>query len=106
VEMSYTKQNYREVEENKSMNMMREDLNLKNLGFTVVEAGEGWRGMEHNHSDRGHEEVYFLASGKASIVVDGEQIKMVEGDAVRISPDSDRQLKANEDSMFVIAGAP
>lgn len=104
--MSYTKQNYTETESQNGLHMMRDDLDMEKLGFTVVEVDEGWEGMEHDHEDQGQEEVYFLASGAATLHVDDETIELDEGDAVRISPESSRQLEANQDSVIVMAGAP
>lgn len=104
--MAYTKKNYKDIEDKHGLYFMRKTLKLKNHGFSVLEAEEGFEGMEHDHEDEGQEEVYFLVEGKAEIEIEGETISMEEGDAVSVSPRDSRKLKALQDSKFVITGAP
>jgi mannose-6-phosphate isomerase-like protein (cupin superfamily) len=105
--MSYTKANYADGDEKADgMFFLRETLDCENLGLTVIDADADWAGMEHDHADRGHEEVYYLAEGSATIVVDGDEVAMAAGDAVRVAPESTRSLHTDEPSTFVVAGAP
>ena len=106
--MSHTKVNYRDVDAvGEGLHFLRDELGCENLGVSVLECDPGWTGMEHDHGDDDHEEVYVLIEGGAEIVVDGEETEMVPGDAVRVAPGSTRQLRnGDEESLFLIAGAP
>ena len=89
------------------MYFLRDALDCENLGVTVVEADAGWEGMEHDHGDAGHEEVYVLLHGGATLTVDGDDVELTPGDAVRVDPGSTRDLAFTADgSKMVIAGAP
>lgn len=68
------------------LHFLRDELDCENLGFSVLEADPGWVGTEHDHEAEGHEEVYFLVEGEATLTVDGEEVRMDAGDAVRVSP--------------------
>ena len=105
--MSYSKANYADGNERADgMYFLRETLDCENLGVTVVDVDAGWSGMEHDHEDRGHEEVYYLADGDVTLVVDDEAVTMAPGDAVRVDPGSSRRLHAEATSTLVVAGAP
>ncbi|GAB7093367.1 cupin domain-containing protein [Halolamina litorea] len=106
--MSYDATSYDDVEPKApGMYFLREALDCENLGITVVEAGDGWEGMEHAHDEDGQEEVYLLLDGAATLSVDGETVSLGPGDAVRVDPGEDRMLAFEEDdSRMVIAGAP
>ena len=89
------------------MYFLRDALDCENLGVTVVEADDGWEGMEHDHADAGHEEVYVLIHGSATLTVDGDPVELGPGDAVRVDGDSTRNLAFSAaGSKMVIAGAP
>lgn len=104
----YTKTNYADVEPAaEAMYFLRDALGSENLGVTVVECDPGWSGKEHDHADEGHEEVYVLLEGEATVTVDGEAIEMESGDALRIDPEATRRIENEEtESTFVLAGAP
>ncbi|ESP88714.1 cupin domain-containing protein [Candidatus Halobonum tyrrellensis] len=104
--MSHTHVSVDDVEPSGPMRFMRDPLDCENLGFTVVEADAGWSGPEHDHADEGHEEVYYLVDGAATVVVDGDAVPLSPGEAVRVSPDASRRLDASEESTLVVAGAP
>ena len=106
--MGYDHASYTDVEPRApGMYFLRDALDSEALGVTVVEADDGWEGLEHDHTDGDHEEVYLLLSGSASLIVDGERIEMDAGSAVRVDPESTRRLTFDaDDSQMVIAGAP
>jgi quercetin dioxygenase-like cupin family protein len=106
--MGYDTTAYDDVEPRApGMYFLRDALDCENLGVTVVEADAGWEGMEHDHGDAGHEEVYVLLHGGATLTVDGEDIELTPGDAARVDPGSTRDLAFTADgSKMVIAGAP
>jgi len=105
--VSYTQQHYENVDElAPGMHFLRDELDCENLGITVVDVGEGWEGKTHDHAGEGQEEVYLLIEGSGNLTVDGEDVTLEPGKAVRVSPDATRQLSFSEDSTMVIAGAP
>ena len=106
--MGYDTTAYDDVEPRApGMYFLRDALDCENLGVTVVEADDGWEGMEHDHADADHEEVYVLLHGAATLTVDGEAVELAPGDAVRVDGDATRDLSfAADGSKMVIAGAP
>ena len=104
--MAHEKVNYEETETTYGMHFLRDPLGCENHGMTVIDADPDREGPEHEH-DEDHEEVYVLVEGEATITVNGEDISMSAGDAVRVSPDATRQvINGDTESQFVIAGAP
>lgn len=105
--MSHDSVNYEDVEPTTpGMHFLRDPLDAENLGVTVLDAEAGWSGMEHDHGEEGHEEIYLLLSGTATVTVDGEAVSMEAGDALRIDPETSRTIELEEDSTFVLVGAP
>ena len=106
--MSYTSINYHDGEEKATgMYFCREELDCEQLGVTVIDCEPGWEGMEHDHADRDHEEVYVLVEGEAAIEIDGETVSMTEGDLCRVAPEATRRIRnGDRRSQFVVAGAP
>lgn len=105
--MGYTKLNYEDVEPRApGMYFLREHLDCENLGITVLDSTEGWKGKEHDHTNDDQEEVYLLVDGSGQITVDGEEISLEPGDAVRVAAGNSRRLAFDEESQMVIVGAP
>lgn len=106
--MSYTQANYEDTESVAGgLHFLRDALDCEELGVSVLDCPPGWSGKDHDHADEGHEEVYVLTDGEATLTVDGEAVDMVEGDAVRVAPGATRRIDNSDvDSQFVIAGAP
>jgi quercetin dioxygenase-like cupin family protein len=106
--MGYDATAYDDVEPRApGMYFLRDALDCEGLGVTVVEADDGWEGMEHDHAEDGQEEVYVLLRGEATLTVNGDAVGLGPGDAVRVDADSARGLAFSADgSKMVIAGAP
>ena len=106
--MSYTSANYRDVDPVAGgLYFLRDALDCENLGFSVIDCEPNWTGKEHDHADGGHEEVYYLVEGEATVHVDGDEVALDPGDAVRVSPDASRQIENGpRESSFVVVGAP
>lgn len=106
--MTYTKVNYESVEPvADAMHFLSEPLESEQLGVTLVRCKPGWRGLEHDHTDNQHEEVYVLIEGGAEVRVDEEAVVMEPGDAIWIPPTSTRQIvNGDEESAFVLVSAP
>ena len=106
--MSYTKVDYEEVEPAADgLHILRKPLECEQLGVSVLTCEPGWDGKPHDHADGDQEEVYVLVEGAAVVTVDDEKVPMEAGDALRVDPDSTRQIHNGDDeSLFVLAGAP
>jgi len=52
------------------------------------------------HSHKNNEEIYTVISGRGKAVIDGEEVELVAGDWLRISPAGKRQLFAAKDSAL------
>lgn len=106
--MPYTKANYREVEPvADAMHFLRDPLECEQLGVTVIKCDPGWTGKKHEHAADDHEEVYLLLDGAAIVTVDGEDIELTPGDAIRIAPEATRQIQNGDtESTVVVVGAP
>jgi len=106
--MSYTKVDYADVEPvGGGLHFLREPLDCDQLGISVLDCEPNWSGKPHNHADEQQEEVYILVEGAATITVDGDDIPLAAGEAIRVAADSDRQIHTGDaPSQFVIAGAP
>jgi len=106
--MTHTTVNYEEVDAvADAMHFLREPLDCEQLGVTVVECPPDWDGKPHDHAEEGEEEVYLLLEGEATITVEGEDVSLSAGDALRVDPDARRQIhNGDAESTFVIAGAP
>jgi len=105
--MSYTRTNYENVEPRApGMHFLRDALDCEQLGVTVLDADPGWEGMDHDHADDDHEEVYVLLEGSGRMTVENEEIDLDAGDAIRVASDAARELSFDEESTMVIAGAP
>jgi len=106
--MAYTKVDYEDVEPVAGgLHFLRDPLNCDQLGISVLDCEPGWSGKPHDHAEDGQEEVYVLVEGAATITVDGDDIPLAAGEAIRVAPDSERQIhNGDAPSQFVIAGAP
>ena len=105
--MSHSKVNYEETETSHGMHFLRDELGCEDHGVTVVDADPGWEGPEHDHADEGHEEVYLLVEGDTTVTIDGEEVPMEAGDAVRVPPEASRQITNGDTrSKLVLTGAP
>ncbi|MGM0605518.1 MAG: cupin domain-containing protein [Halobacteriota archaeon] len=106
--MTYRKVNYEDVDRvSGAMHFLREPLDSEQVGVTIAKCEPGWIGQRHDHSDNGHEEVYILIDGRATVTVDGDAVEMHQGDAVWIAPESNRQIRNGDaESTFVLVSAP
>jgi len=106
--MSYDTATYTDVDPAApGMHFLRDPLDAETVGLTVLEADAGWSGMEHDHAEDDHEEIYLLLEGAATVTIEGEAVSLEPGDAVRIDPADTRSIDVDaDDSLLVLAGAP
>jgi quercetin dioxygenase-like cupin family protein len=105
--MSHTLVDYHDVDPvGGGLHFLRDALECSNLGVSVLDVEAGWSGKPHDHADDAQEEVYVLVEGAATATVEGEELSLTAGDALRVDPEATRRLDAETDSVFVVAGAP
>jgi len=106
--MSYTRVDTSDVEPVAGgLRFLREPLDCENLGVSVLEVEPGWEGKPHDHDADDQEEVYVLVDGAATVSVEGEDVSLEAGDAIRLPPESERQItNGDTESKFVLVGAP
>jgi quercetin dioxygenase-like cupin family protein len=105
---TYKRVNYREIEPvSGGMHFLREPLASERVGVTITRCEPNWNSRPHDHTENGHEEIYVLIEGSATVVIDGEEIGMESGDAIWIPPEATRQIRnGDEESAFVLVSAP
>lgn len=106
--MGYTHAQYTDVPaKGGSLHFLRDKLDCENLGVSVIDAEPSWEGLEHDHADEDHEEVYIVVEGEATLTADDDELELEAGDAVRIAPGTTRQLRTGDDGAMIVAvGAP
>ena len=105
---TYKHVNYTEIEPvSGAMHQLREHLESDRVGVTVAPCEPGWKSQPHDHRRNGHEEIYVLIEGEATVVVENEPVAMESGDAIRIPPSATRQIRNGDvRSTFVLVSAP
>jgi mannose-6-phosphate isomerase-like protein (cupin superfamily) len=105
---TYKRVNYREIEPvSGGMHFLREPLDSEKVGVTITRCEPNWKSRPHDHAENGHEEIYVLIEGTATVVIDGESVNMEDGDAVWIPPQATRQIRNDdEECAFVLVSAP
>jgi len=105
---SYKRVNYRDIEPvSGGMHFLREPLDSERVGVTITRCEPGWNSRPHDHVENGHEEIYVLIEGSATVTIDGEAVDMESGDAIWIPPDVTRQIRNDdEECAFVLISAP
>jgi mannose-6-phosphate isomerase-like protein (cupin superfamily) len=86
---------------------LRRALGAQAFGFNYFTIPAGVTGREHDHTDSGQEEVYFVVRGSGVMRVDGEEIELMPGRFVRVDAASVRVPTAGDAGLeFVTFGAP
>jgi tetratricopeptide (TPR) repeat protein len=87
-------------------NALRRQFDIKAFGVNAWTAKEADAALisEHDEARSGHEELYVLVSGKATVTVDGESLEAVPGTAVFVrDPESKRSVTALVPGTTVLA---
>ena len=69
---------------------LRRQLGVSSFGLNVLTLKPRQRGRIHRHREQ--EEVYIVLRGTLTLVVEGEEVSVDEGEAVRVAPEMRRQL--------------
>ncbi|MXV63625.1 cupin domain-containing protein [Natronorubrum sp. JWXQ-INN-674] len=89
---------------------LKETLESDHVGFSILELEPDGKGMEHDESDSGQEEIYYVAVGTAEIELPDadETVTLEEDELIRIDPGESRQIcnRSDERVKLVLVGAP
>ena len=104
--MKYHKKTYDLENLPKWLTFLRDDISLTSLGMGFVRLPIG-KGYTFLHKHESQEEIYIVISGKGLIYLDGELVDLIPGDVVRVNPEVNRALKADDESELIclIVGA-
>lgn len=89
---------------------LKEKLGTEELGISVLELEPDGKGMEHDESDSGQEEVYYVVEGTIDVdLADADETVTLEADeAIRLDAEETRQIhnRGDERAKLVLVGAP
>ncbi|SEQ06157.1 cupin domain-containing protein [Natrinema salaciae] len=89
---------------------LKDDLDTAELGVSVLELEPDGKGMEHDETDSGQEEVYYVVEGTVEIeLADADETVALEADElIRLDPEETRQIhnRGDERAKLVLIGAP
>jgi mannose-6-phosphate isomerase-like protein (cupin superfamily) len=80
----------------------KDDLDAARTGITHLSLKPGKR-MPFGHKHEEAEEIYVVIAGSGLIKLDDEIVKVVELDAIRISPEVGRGVEAGPDGISLLA---
>ncbi len=69
---------------------LRRELGVSSFGMNQIVLQAGQRGRIHRH--RGQEEVYLVLEGTLTLLIEGEESDLGEGELIRVAPRIRRQL--------------
>jgi uncharacterized cupin superfamily protein len=106
--MSITFAHRDECERNGNWTLVRRTLGVRAFGINLVEIPPGGQIPEHDETDRDQEEVFYVLSGKPTMVVDGDEHAAPVGTFVRLDPQHARTVRnySDEPANVLIASAP
>jgi uncharacterized cupin superfamily protein len=88
--------------------LVRRSLGVGSFGINGVELPPGDSIPEHDETERGHEELFYVVSGSPTMVVDGVDHPLRPGSYVRLDPEPKRTVRndTEETVTFLIVSAP
>ena len=69
---------------------LREPMGIASFGINLIRLQPGQRGRIHRHATQ--EEVYLVLAGVLSLVVEGKERDLAQGELARVAPEVRRQL--------------
>jgi mannose-6-phosphate isomerase-like protein (cupin superfamily) len=79
-------------------------LGITAWGMNVLTLPPGWdQYPEHDHGDDGHEEVYVVLRGSATLHVGPERFELAQGSFTRVGPGERRKIVPGPEGVMFIA---
>jgi mannose-6-phosphate isomerase-like protein (cupin superfamily) len=89
---------------------LKDELDAEELGISVLELEPDGRGMEHDETESGQEEVYFVVEGRVDVdLTDADEtVTLATDEAIRLDADETRRIhnRGDERAKLVLVGAP
>jgi len=97
-----------ELERSGDWRLVRLSLDCRAFGVNLVEIGPGASIPEHDEIERDQEELFYVVSGDATIVVDGAEHPAPAGTFARVDPERRRTVRGAGDgpTTVLIVSAP
>jgi mannose-6-phosphate isomerase-like protein (cupin superfamily) len=97
-----------ELERTGNWALVRRSLELRSFGVNLVDIPPGESIPEHDETGRDQEELFFVVSGSAALVIDGEEHPAPAGTFARLDPDRRRTVRntGDEPASVLIVSAP
>jgi quercetin dioxygenase-like cupin family protein len=97
-----------ECEASGSWRLVRRTLGLRAFGMNLVTIAPGEQIPEHDEVGRDQEEVFYVVSGRPTLVIDGEDHPVRAGTFARLDPQHTRTARndGDEPASVLIASAP
>jgi quercetin dioxygenase-like cupin family protein len=104
--VSYSRVNVHDLEGARpggAMRFVRRELGVQAFGINWIELAPDAVGREHDERESGQEEVSVVVRGSGTYRVDGEELRVREGDSLRFDPDTTRCPVAGPNGMTLVA---
>ncbi|SEV89087.1 cupin domain-containing protein [Natrinema salifodinae] len=89
---------------------LKDELDAQELGISVLELEPDGKGMEHDETGSGQEEIYYVVEGAIDVdLTDADETVTLETDqAIRLDAEETRQIhnRGDERAKVVLVGAP
>jgi uncharacterized cupin superfamily protein len=97
-----------ELETTGNWRLVRRSLGCESFGINLVDIPAGESIPEHDERDRDQEELFFVLSGDAALVLDGEEHAAPAGTFARVVPERRRTIRNRGDqpARVLIMSAP
>ena len=104
----YTIAHRDELERSGDWALVRRSLDCQAFGINLVEIPPGGSIPEHDETDRDQEELFFVISGRPTLVIDGEEHAAPAGTFARLNPPHRRTVRNHhsEPASVLILSAP
>src|SRR4051794_31478022 len=78
---------------------MRQALGVQGFGVNYLELPPGARGVEHDETDYGHEEVYVILEGSGRMEIGDDTVELRPGRWLRVDAEDVRVPVAGDDGL-------
>lgn len=104
----YTIANRDELERTGNWSLVRRSVGCRSFGVNLVEIPPGESIPEHDEADRDQEELFFVLSGRPTLVIDGDEHPAPEGTFARLDPAHRRTVRnhGSDAASVLIVSAP
>lgn len=82
-----------ELERSGDWRLVRRSLDCRSFGINLVEIAPGAAIPEHDERERDQEEVFYLVSGSAALLIDGAEHPIAAGTFARLDPGPRRSVR-------------